>query len=370
MSRSRLSVMFDVSSVPYGRGVSRYTSNLATALSNRLELELTLFGYSWRQHDMLQQWAGEFGSHVQKRIWKIPPSLLEKMWVRTGFPSPVRGVDIYHAWESQLPATGAVPFVVTIHDLAHMMFPETAHPKVVERYKHLLWRLEKDPRSHVIAVSHATKQDILNLTSLTPDRVHVVHEALPQEARIVPSEDEVEKTKRELQIKKPFLLFVGTTEPRKNLKNIIAAWKKVRKEFDLVIAGAQGWEEFTVEPGMHMLGYVSPSQLACLYRLAHALVFISLSEGFGLPILEAYFHGCPVITSRVSSMPEIGGKPGLYVDPYDVEGVAEAILALEAKDSRARRQREKDMREVLENFSWERAAKETMNVYQLTAEER
>src|SRR5690606_13611531 len=115
-------------------------------------------------------------------------------------------------------------------------------------------------------------------------------------------------------------------------------------------------------------GYVSTAQLACLYRLAHALVFISLSEGFGLPILEAYFHGCPVITSRVSSMPEIGGKPGLYVDPYDVEGTAETILALEPKDSRARRQREKDMLEVLESFSWERAAKETMNVYQLTAE--
>lgn len=370
MSPARLSVMLDVSSVPYGRGVSRYTSNLAAALSNRLELDLTLFGYSWRQYDMLQQWASEFGSHVEKKIWKFPPALLEKMWVQTGVPSPVRGMSVYHAWESQLPATGAVPFVVTIHDLAHMMFPEAAHPKVVERYQHLLWRLEKDQRAHVIAVSHATKDDILNLTSLTPDRVHVVHEALPQEARIVPSEEELEKVRRERGLKKPFLLFVGTTEPRKNLKNIIAAWKKVRKEFDLVIAGAPGWDEFTVEPGMHMLGYVSPVELACLYRLAHALVFISLSEGFGLPILEAYFHGCPVITSRVSSMPEIGGKPGLYVDPYDVQGTAETILALEPADSRARRQRQKDMREVLESFSWERAAKETMNVYQLTAEAR
>ena len=366
----RLSVMLDVSAVPYGRGVSRYTSNLAAALSNRLELDLTLFGYSWRQHDMLTQWSSEFGSQVKKSIWKIPPSVLEKSWRATGFPSPVRGADVFHAWESQLPGTGIVPFVVTIHDLAHMMFPETAHPKVVERYDYLLKRLEKDSRAQVIAVSHSGKQDILNLTSLTPDRVHVVHEALPQEARLVPAEQDLVQAHLDLGIKKPFLLFVGTTEPRKNLKTLIQAWKKVRKEFDLVIAGAKGWDDYTVEEGMHVLGYVSPMQLACLYRLAHALVFISLAEGFGLPILEAYFHGCPVITSRVSSMPEIGGKPALYVDPYDVEGIAETFLALESKNTRARTQREKDMREVLDSFSWERAARETMNVYQLTAEAR
>lgn len=291
MRRSRLSVMLDVSAVPYGRGVSRYTSNLAAALSNRLELDLTLFGYSARQYGVLKQWSNEFGSQVQKRIWKFPPSLLEKLWVTTGVPSPVRGVDVYHAWESQLPATGKVPFVVTIHDLAHMIFPKVAHPKVVQRYQHLLWRLKKDERAQVIAVSHATKQDILNLTDLTPERIHVVHEALPQEARIVPSEEELITTRRQLELRKPFLLFVGTTEPRKNLKNIIAAWKKVRKEFDLVIAGARGWDDFKLEEGMHVLGYVSPTELACLYRLASALVFVSLYEGFGLPVLEAYFHG-------------------------------------------------------------------------------
>ncbi len=162
---------------------------------------------------------------------------------------------------------------------------------------------------------------------------------------------------------------MGTTEPRKNLGRIIDAWKKINDRFDLVIAGAAGWDKLEQVAGIHYLGYVTSTDLAALYRSAHALVFASLYEGFGLPILEAYFHRCPVVTSNVSSMAEIAGPPAILVDPYNVEMIAEACLAIESPETAARKRRIKDMQAVLEKFSWQRAAEETARVYRLAARE-
>ncbi len=365
----QVKVLIDVSALPYGRGVSRYTSNLVQSLAARPDIKLSLFGTAYQHYQELAQWSDQFGADVTKHIWRCPPRVLQASWRLAGVPK-IEWIDaateVFHAWDWQLAPLGRVPQVVTIHDLAYKLFPETAHTAVRQQYDRLLHTLEQYTDLQIIAVSHATKADIVNLTAISPERIHVVYEALPEEARYVPSEEERSAVLVQKNLHRPFLLTVGTTEPRKNLRRVIEAWQRLRDRFDLVIAGAAGWEVLAPEPGIHFLGYVSPEELASLYRSAHALVYVSLYEGFGLPILEAYFHRCPVVSSNVSSMAEIAGSPAILVDPYNVEMIAEACLAIEDADSAARKRRIKDMDLVLQNFSWTRAAEDTVNVYQIT----
>ncbi len=365
-----LHVTIDISSLQYGRGVSRYTSNLVTALAARPDVELTLFGRSLRQAGVLRSWVREFGSRVHSRILPVPPQIFDKAWLTLGVPKITwlaPKTQVYHAWEWQLAPVSSTPQVVTIHDLAHMLYPETAHPNVVAQFDRLIKTLEQQPWP-IIAVSEATKKDILHLTSISPERITVVHEALPQESKVVPSAEEEVATLKKFGLKKPFILIVGTTEPRKNIPRLIEAWKPLKGEFDLVIAGAAGWDEFATVPGMHLLGYVAPAELAALYRSAHCLAYASLYEGFGLPILEAFFHGCPVVTSRVSSMPEVAGDVAILVDPYSEKDIRRAFEAV-PESPKERERLKKKMTEQLAHFSWDRAAEETLKVYRKAQEQ-
>lgn len=368
--KKTLKVMIDVSAVPYNRGVSRYTSNLVQELASRSDVKLSVFGYSQGRFQQLKKWSEILPKEVRRYWWRLPPNLVGKGWRRFGWPKPpLKGIDVYHAWDWQLAPLKNFPQVVTIHDLAYKFFPETAHPSVVEHYDYLLEQLEKRSQIRVIAVSHATKNDILKLTNISADRIHVIYQALPEESMLVPNKEEIDSYLRSIGLVKPYLLFVGTTEPRKNLARIIQAWESLRDKYDLVIAGSAGWDKFEVKEGMHILGYVEPLDLAALYRQAKALLFPSLYEGFGFPILEAYYHGCPVITSNNSSMSEIGGRPAVLVDPTKAEEIRDAVLALEEKNSRAGRQRQRDMAEVVSRFTWRETAARTVDVYQLAKSE-
>jgi glycosyltransferase involved in cell wall biosynthesis len=365
-----LSLMIDVSSIPYQRGVSRYTANLSLALAQNPDVQLTVFGTSHRQFTFLKQWAETLPAAVEKRIWPLPPSALHTGWQIAQQPLPWLGkkIDVFHAWDWQLVPVGKVPQVVTIHDLAYKLFPRTAHPVIAAAYDRLLQTLEDNPEILIIAVSESTKHDIVNLTHIAPDRIQVVYEALPMEAEYTPSPAEIQETLHKYQLTRPFLLSVGTTEPRKNLPRIIEAWRSLRDKFDLVVAGAAGWDQLDHDAGIHHLGFVAPRDLAGLYREAHALVFASLYEGFGLPILEAYYHHCPVVTSRVSAMAEIAGSPAVLVDPYDSAAIAEACLAIEEKNTQARHRRELDMDRVLSNYSWDKVARECLPLYRKAAQ--
>lgn len=363
-----LPVMIDVSSIPYGRGVSRYTSNLVTAFAARSDIELTLFGYSWRQKDVLEQWSSQFGSRIHRQIWPVPPTLIHQLWQTWGGPSPVwrSSAEVYHAWDWQLAPVGQhIGQVVTIHDLAHRLFPGSVPRRLEDQYQLLLDTLEREKSWQVIAVSEATKKDIVNLTAIEPERIHVVKEALPEEAKISPSAEQQQQTLHKFSLNKPFFLTVGTTEPRKNINRIIQAWRPLRADFDLVIAGAKGWDQLASEEGIHYLGYVDGLELAALYRQAVALVFTSLYEGFGLPILEAYWHECPVITSLVSSMPEVAGKAAEFVDPYDVEGISTSMEKIARSTVPEQHKRKQAMAKQLQGFSWEQTAQETLEVYHL-----
>ncbi|HAU99204.1 MAG: Mannosyltransferase B [Microgenomates group bacterium GW2011_GWF2_45_18] len=351
-------IVMDVSSIQYGRGVSRYTKNLFSALSKRKTIEMYALGASLRKYQILR--AELQGTPAKNNhLFPIPDRVLKSMW-KYGVMTPdriIRDPSLFHAWE-YLPHTLRIPYVVTIHDLAMLRFPKSAHPVLLKTHQIIWDRIKKD-HAHVIAVSQATKNDCVELLQLDDSKIHVVYEALPKEQRIVPTKDDILKTKKKFQIEKPFIFFLGTQEPRKNVLQLIEAWKDMKKEFDLVIGGAKGWEKMPVEKGIHYVGYLDPKDSASLYRSASVFAYPSLYEGFGLPMLEAWFHNVPVVSSKTPALVEVGGNAVVQVDQDDPHSISAGIL--QAVEQRATLVKKGTAR--LTQFSWDRAAEETELVY-------
>ncbi len=271
--------------------------------------------------------------------------------------------------------------VATIHDLVPLLYPETI-PKKYEIY--MAWLLKRVARAadRLIAVSSHTKDDLVRVLGVDPARVAVVHEA-PQPA-FKPVADPVllAAVKRRQGITKPFFLHVGNLEPRKNQVRLVRAFLSLAPElkggFQLVLAGQKGWLTAGIErqmselaPGADVIstGYVPLDELVLLMNAAEAFVFPSLYEGFGLPVLEAMSCATPVITSNISSLPEIAGQAALLVDPYDHEDIARAMLAV-ATDRDLRERLAGEGKARAGGFTWDRAAAETMAVYEEAAREK
>lgn len=363
-----MKIGFDLTPIIYGRGVSRYTSNLVTALNAQSKTHLLGLGYSWRKKSLLQNFVNE---HPLSgfTLLSIPPSIMKFAW-RWG-RKPVKEllgeVDVFHSWDWLQPPDKDIPLVSTIHDVAMLKFPETAHPKILKAHQRS-WEILKKREARIIAPSQATKKDILNLLGIPGYQVDVIHEALPQEFKNMSqsiSEDEAQAIKTKLRLTKPYLLFVGTREPRKNLLRLIKAWKPLAKDYQLIIAGEKGWDESHTlkHPELRFLGPVNDKELAVLYGEAEVFCYPSLYEGFGLPILEAFFHGTPVLTSDVSSMPEVAGNAAVLVNPQSVGEITkglEKILGEKLPEQQKRLQR---MIIRLQMFDWNQIAQETLSTY-------
>ncbi len=374
----------DITSIIYGRGVSRYTANLVTALTQRAELSLALYGSSLRQQAELENFVKRISAqrtraNVSSVIQPYPPRLQEILWNKLHL-NPVKRLfpklDVFHSWDWLQPPDRELPLVSTIHDLAILKFPETAHPKILKMHQQA-WKVLKEREAQIIAVSQATKQDIVKLLEIPSHRVHVIYESLPietiQSSKNV-TEEEYEQLRQKLHLDQPYILFVGTREPRKNLKRLIEAWIPLAKDFQLVIAGESGWDESdglakTVNhKNLRFLGKVSDVELAVLYGEAELFAYPSIYEGFGLPILEAFHHGTPVLTSDISSMPEVAGNAAELIDPQSVESIRKGIEKVLGETPEQQRQRLQKMIIRLHQFSWDRVAEETVKVYQRAIE--
>jgi len=364
---------FDLTSLVYQRGVSRYTANLVKALANLQGVECSYFASSLRQKNLLTNLIDQhLPVPTQEVIQNYPISLLGKLW-QLGF-NPVKkvlpNIDIFHGWEWQLPPDKNLPMIVTIHDLAMLKFPHTAHPKVLSAHK-LVWRKIQKSSIHVIAVSHATKTDVIELLQIPPYRVHVIHEALPQELfTLTNSMEETEYSNIKQRIRsnnKPYLLFVGTREPRKNLSRLIEAWQSIAKEYDLLIAGEAGWDNRANHQRQFQpifLGKVSDKVLSVLYTEASCFVYPSLYEGFGLPILEAFHHGTPVVTSNSSAMIEVAGNAAELINPESTESIRLGIEKVLSESETQQAIRIQRMIIRLQMFDWHNTAQQTLLAYQ------
>jgi glycosyltransferase involved in cell wall biosynthesis len=373
-----MNIGLDITSLIYQRGVSRYTANLIRALAVYPQCNLKLFGYSLRRKKFLEQQADSLlnlksGQH-QVKVQPIPPSIQGKLW-RLGLNKighTYNNLDVFHSWDWLQPPDKNLPLVSTIHDLAILKFPETAHPKIVKAHQRS-WQTLFERQAHIIAVSHATKRDILELLGFPNWRVHVIPEALPVEIRQVSeslTEEEYDQIKAHLKLERPYILFVGTREPRKNLKRIIEAWQPLSKDLDLIVAGEKGWDEIEYANNQHLrfLGRVSEKELNVLYAEAEIFVYPSLYEGFGLPILEAFYHGTPVITSDISAMIEVAGNAAELVNPKSVEEIRQAMQDILNESQLQQQQRLQRMIIRLQMFGWQQVARETVKVYQSAVE--
>lgn len=366
-------VCFDITSLLYGRGVSRYTSNIIQALSTQADLDLWVYGSTGRSFSQLEKLAKDLPiSKNQVILDRIPVKFLPYIW-QLGLLSPTRKIPkpcLLHSWDwHQPPLEKKVGLVSTIHDLAILKFPQTALPDVLKHHR-ASWKKLKQHQAQIIAVSQTTRRDVIELLDFPPERVHVVYEALPIESKAVMnelSESQYDVIKTKLKLDRPFILFVSTREPRKNLERLIKAWQPLAKDFDLIIAGAnhQSLSESSADqPHLRLLGRVSDQKLAVLYGEAGLMAYPSLYEGFGLPILEAFFHGTPVVTSNNSGMKEVAGNAAELVDPESIASIRQGLEKVlnENRDDQQLRLKKMIIRGQM--FSWDLAARQTYEIYQ------
>jgi glycosyltransferase involved in cell wall biosynthesis len=334
-----------------------YTANLGRVLSDQLTSSLRFFGSSFSQRDILKAYA--HANRVDAAIYPVPVRYMSSL-IQHGMPIDllVPGISVFHTWDWYLPKSIKAKQVITIHDVALFKYKDIAHPDIQEHHQRVMDQI-KIQHPSIIAVSESTKQDIVELFAINPDEITVIHEALPEEQCIKVTDEFVDAVKTKLHLQKPYFLIVGTQEPRKNIPNQIAAWRKYRDDFDLVLVGKSGWETLTEEPGMHIVGYRNGEELAALYRGASVMLYASLAEGFGLPILEAFYHHTPVVTSNCSSLAEIGQDAVIQVEPTSVNEIEQGIQ--QALDKHTELTTKCITR--LADFSWEKTARQTIDVY-------
>ncbi len=267
--------------------------------------------------------------------------------------------------------------VITIHDLYFMEHPEVMSADGMRYYGRIRWSAAVADR--IIAVSHFTRADILRLIpEATPEKVIVVHEAADREPGAKQEGSKQAEVALLSRFPVPdfrFILFVGTLEPRKNLSTLLRAMARLPGDVRLVVVGALGWRDDTLGDVTRDLGladriifagWVSDSDLDMLYRRARLLVMPSLSEGFGLPVLEAMSRGTPVVCSNAGSLPEIAADAALLHEPLDDAELAQHIHALWTDDALHAAYARRSLARA-QRFSWARAAQETLAVYRSAA---
>jgi glycosyltransferase involved in cell wall biosynthesis len=269
--------------------------------------------------------------------------------------------------------------VVTVHDLGYLHYPR-AHPLLDRLYLDFSTRYNARAASRVIAVSQATKDDLVQHCGIEPGKITVVYSGWDETKQPVEDKATIEKVKAGYGIRGDYVLYVGTLQPRKNLGRLLEAYATVRKQAKrgeapcLVFAGRKGWlyehitqqvERLGLETEVIFPGYVPQDDLPALLSGARLFVYPSLYEGFGLPVLEAMACGTPVLCSNVASLPEVAGDAALLVDPLDVKSIAEAMNRLLGDEGLRAQLVERGYRQV-RRFSWDRCARETLAVLEVS----
>jgi glycosyltransferase involved in cell wall biosynthesis len=302
------------------------------------------------------------------------------LWMQTVAPRMLARLapDVAHFTNGMMPLAAPVPTVVTIHDMSLALYPRYHPPRRVLLNRPLV-DLAVRRADAIITVSQSARRDIVRHYGLRPDQVHVVPEAAAPEFRPVDDAVRLESVRVRYGLAPRVILYVGTIEPRKNLPKLLDAFAQRRKTGDLchqlVCVGPYGWlsrdieeqlERLQITGAVRFTGYVPFEDLPAIYNLAEMFVFPSLYEGFGLPVVEAMACGTPVITGPAAALAEVGGGAVEQVLQLDADGLGCALVRL--AHSRERREQMAALGRLRAGeFSWHRAARETLEVYRLVA---
>jgi glycosyltransferase involved in cell wall biosynthesis len=363
-------------------GLGTYIKSLVRALARRgAGHEYVLVGES-RQQAAFGDLPGNFRFvPYEKGYASLASHLRFQFLLREVMP------DVFHIPHRLVPYFMPCPYVVTVHDLDKIVFQGAAASSLRAEARFHVLRHGLLRAARIIAVSEATRRDLIRMVGIPGQQIEVVHNAISEQFLVRDTEEDRLKMLDRYQVNYPFLLYVGNIQPQKNLPRLVEAFAVVQAELDqhplykdlrLIIIG----DELAAHPDLRrsvirsrvqhrvrFLGFVSIEALRIFYRSATAFVFPSLYEGFGLPPLEAMAQGTPVVTSNVSSLPEVVGDAAVLVNPDNVfdiaRGIREALLNEALRTTLCLRGREQVAR-----FSWDRAADRVLEIYREAAARR
>ena len=285
------------------------------------------------------------------------------------------GVTLFHAPHYVLPPLVRCPSVVTIHDCIHLMFPQYLPNRVALGYARASITGAARRATRVLTVSESSKRDILRFVDIPSDKIDVIHNAHDERFSVEPREEDVVRVRERYQLHDPFILYAGNVKPHKNVERLIEAFHLVRQRgldhVKLVVIGDDISRYAALRRAVHhhqlhkyvrFLGYMPEETLAVMYRLAGVFVFPSLYEGFGLPPLEAMASGTPVVTSNVSSLPEVAGDAAVLVDPLSPDAIADGIYRVLTDAGLRQSLRERGLARARQ-FSWEASVRRVREIY-------
>lgn len=367
-----MTLTIDVSAgVNVSAGLGRYTRSLVAALT-AYETPQIFYNDIAGRSQIPPEFAG-LTAHTVKlgyKPWRM--AVLMGQRARIPFNRLVPDASLFHATEHLLMPLRGVPTVMTVHDLIFKLFPEH-HKRLNYWFLNAAMPLFTRRTDAIIAISEATKRDLIQHYQTPAEKITVVYEAAAP-TFAPPSSEKIAAVRKKFHLPEKFLLVVGTIEPRKNYPRLLEAMLELRKDdpsLCLVVVGSKGW---LYEPFMAQIealgasdwvvfpGFVPDDDLPAVYAAAALTVMPSLYEGFGLPILEAMASGSAVVSSDAASLPELGGDVAAYFDPREVGSMVETLGAILRDPNRLHQMRESGPGHAAA-FSWDRAARETIAVY-------
>ncbi len=365
-------------------GIENYIFNLCKNLP-LIDKENTyiILANSYGHYQSLRLAAEEIGvrNHRNMSAWisRMPRTVMELLWKYVHVPSPewlAGAMDIFHGGDWGIPPLKSAKLIITLFDITPIKFKEYHRGKIIRHYINDLPQALQQANI-VITASQCSKEDILEYFGavITEDRIRVIPLAANERYRQIDNQDLINNVKNSYGIDRHYILFVGTLEPRKNIVSLIRAYSilpdYLKHDHLLVICGKKGWyfgeifmmvEELGLEDKIVFTDYVPDEDVPLLMNGAKIFVYPSFYEGFGLPPLEAMACGTPVISSNVSSLPEVVWDAGILVNPKDVEELSDAIQEVLVNDQLRTQLSEKGLMQA-SKFSWQKTTEKTVGIY-------
>ena len=380
--RPRPVIGFDVTAaLTQGGGIGRYTRELIHALVTAApEFDYRLFSARSPAVSPVPDSLPVAG-HVTHCPAPVDQRWLYRLWYRARLPLPVQvftgPLDLFHSPDFVLPpARDGIPTTLTVHDLSFIHYPETFPAKLVDYLNRVVpWSVAR--ATHILADSVATKRDLQSAWGVDGEKITVLYSGVNERFQMVTDDGTLAALRVRYRLgDEPFVLAVGTVQPRKNYELLVRAFAPVAARFPhaLVIAGGRGWlneglmteiERQALGERVRLIGFVDDDDLPALYSAADLLAFPSLYEGFGLPLLEAMACGTPVLSSNASSLPEVAGEgAAVLLSPHDEAAWSGAMIELLGSDAARRRLARKGI-EQSARFRWQATARELAGLYRL-----